>query len=272
MPRKKFDLTSFRKKIVKLLNDTIGNPDYPSINDRMQYWNERKKHLIPRGYMYVFDLKKDRCVLAHGMSFLGFENDQLLLSDQLIEIVHDNHIQLCSYQAYKVHELMLSFRRDVIGFDYFSGGYRAVRDAKGVYWLTYYTSEIFQYDENGLPYSYLTWYHILSPYKGQPMDFQFFHKDGKTNHEPLMKIKSKVRDIRDEQLHYLGFTRTQLDVLNLYSLDKSVKEVAETLMIKKRSVDKHNINIIAVAKKAFPANEFRTYKDVVNYLRMQGLI
>ena len=77
---------------------------------------------------------------------------------------------------------------------------------------------------------------------------------------------------RFDQLKILGFTRTQLEVLRNYSDEHSIPRVAELMDVDKRTIEKHNRNIIKLAKQNFPLNQFDNYKDVVNYLVRQGLI
>ena len=272
MPRKKTTLEQFRKDSLKKVQAAIGTPTFPDWNDRRQYWVMKKKMAVPRSFQYVFDIKHDCCILAQGMSLLGFEDEQFLTSDQLISIMHDNHKNLFAYQICRVQEAFVTFTQAELGFDYYTAGFRAIRDKDGRYWLTYSISEVFQYDENGVPCRHLTWSLILAPYHGYPFYIEFFHRDGKKSHRPLQEMMKKLRNIKIDQLKILGFTRTQLEVLRNYSDEHSIPRVAELMDVDKRTIEKHNRNIIKLAKQNFPLNQFDNYKDVVNYLVRQGLI
>lgn len=262
-----------QKRIAKeMAQQYLGMPVNPNWNDRLEYWNLRKRTMIPRGFMYVFDLKTDRCVLGHGMSFMGYEDNALLTASELLGAVHKNHRELFEFQAYRVHQALFTFTFEQLGFDYYSCGFHAVNDAKGKPWLTYYTSEVFQYDGNNLPCRYLSWCHVLSPYQGEPLYVDIFHRTNTPDKAVMKQVKRELHKIQEDQLEVIGFKEEQLEVLKMLSLGNSVKQVATNLGLSVAAINKRNLAALQVAKEAFPVSKFNYYTDLVKFLVKQGLI
>lgn len=271
MPHKEFDLASHRKPIMKKINEQLGEPVNPSWKEQFAYWKKRIETFVPRGFMYVFDIDKERTILSYGLSSIGYMDNKELTAFDILGLVHENHRLLLSYQVYRIHEVMLELKYKDIGFDYYSAGARAIKDVDGNYWLTYYTSEPFQFDVSGTQVRHLTWFHILSPYKGEPLYLDFFHKDGKKNHAPLSRMQDALDDIREKQLQYLGFTDRHLEIIKHHQVLTPPNEIARLLRISKRTLEGHNRSILRIGKECFPKTKFNNYKDVVAYLTKQDL-
>lgn len=272
MSDKKSEFRNEKRIAKKMAQQLLGEPVNPDWGNRLEYWELRKKANMPRSFMYVFDLKTDRCILSHGMSFMGYDDNGLLTSSQILDAVHEDHRELFEFQAYRVHQALFSLTYDQISFDYYSRGVHAVNDVKGKPWLTTYTSEVFQYDENGIACRYLSWCNVLSPYRGEPLYVNIFHKTNNPDKAIMARIQEQLDKIQEDQLGVIGFTEEHIEVLRLLSLGNSVKEVAEILNLSVAAINKRTLGARKVAKLAFLRTDFRNNSDLVNYLVKQELI
>lgn len=272
MSDKKSDFRNEKRIAKEMAQELLGQPVNPDWGNRLEYWELRKEAILPRSFMYVFDLKTDRCILSHGMSFIGYNDNALLTSSQLLDAVHEDHRELFEFQAYRVHQALFFLNYDQIGFDYYLRGVHAVNDTKGKPWLTTYTSEVFQYDENGIACRYLSWCNVLSPYRGEPLYINFFHRTNNPDKVIMARIQEQLDKIQEDQLGFIGFTEEQIETLKLLSLGNSVKEVAAILDLSVATINKRNLKALKVANLAFPSSKFHNHKDLVYYLVRQELI
>lgn len=251
----------------------LGDPVHPDWGDRLEYWKFRKRNMDAKQFMYVFDLKEDRCILAHGMSFLGYEDSELITSSQLLNAVYEDHRKLFSFQVYRIHQILFDLNRRRIGYDYNSCGVHAINDANGKTWLVHYTSEIFQYDANGLMRSYLSWCHVICPYRGEPLHVDFYHRHNNPDKKLLRGVLDRLDLIQEDQLRkVIGFTDKQIQVLKSISAGNSIKQVAENFGCSVSNINKHTSAAREKAMIAFPLKVFKNYRELVDYLSSQRLI
>lgn len=272
MAKKVFDFNEHRRKAVEKMKQVLGKPEVPSWENRLSYWKEKSKNMPPRSFMFVYDFALERTVLSRGLSVLGYPDNKELNAFDLIGMIHENHRLLFGIQVYRIHEAMLQFDYEDIGLDYFTSGLRAIKDAHGKYWLAHYTSESFQFDKNGKQVRHLTHFKLLSPYKGEPLYVDFYHRNQKEHHLPLKKIKRILEIIKSEQLTYLEFSKTQQEVIKLHAINCPIEGILETLDIKQTTLNEHHYKILKNGKEKFPINDFRVYKDVVDYIIKHDLV
>jgi len=273
MPSKQhYDLRIHRKEVLEQIRGTLGPAVYPSWKETRAYWQRRIKGMMPKGFMYVFDVFEDRTILSHGLSCLGYTDNKSFSGLEVLGLVHDNYRELLTYQIYEVHKLLLDLNHNELGMDLYYAGFRAVKDASGQYWLAYQTSEPFRLDKNGRQVSYLSWYHILAPYQGEAMQNFLFAGNRKDRESFLQQMNTRLQKIQAEQLRWLGFTETPLLIMNLYAKGYSKKNILAELNIVDKTLKNHHTSINENAKLNFPVNDFRTVYDVVDYLKKQNLL
>lgn len=269
MARKVYDFEKHRKESLEKIRANFGEADNSVWEERAAYWEERKQYFRPQGFMYIFDIRADQTILNYGFECLGYTNLYAYNSMELLGMIHENHRKLVAFQAKEIHETLIRFTKEKIGFNYWSRGLRAIKDKQGKYWLTSYTNEPFQYDANGLLVRYLTIYHLIGTYREQPLYMEFFHKDGKAL---LPEIELLTKKIRAEQLRWLGFTKQQLDMLTKYSNGMTAKGMKAYLDISQSTLNGHHRSMLDVARSCFPTVKFDKYRDIVAYLERQDLL
>jgi len=269
--KKEYDFDKHHAEVWAEIKSTVGEPVYPAWEDRIKHWEKRVSGMAPKGFMYVFDMRKDRTILCHGMDVLGYD-DESMSSRDLMKFIHENHRKLFLYQTNEVHRILLKVNYRELGLKMYYAGYRVLKDRSGDYWLAYQTSEPFQLDANGINVSYLTWFHILAPYQGEGLQTFMFSGEKKDMTAFYQGMGMKLRKIRAEQLLWLNFDKTPLKIMNMYAKGYSSKEVVKTLGISQKTLYSHHLKINKRARLNFPLNNFRTVHDVIDYLKKQDLL
>jgi hypothetical protein len=238
--------------------------------EALEKWKNRLGSIPPKSAIFVFNIKKDRTEFVHGGNVLGYANDKSFTGAELGFFFHDNQRDILLYMMYSLHELIVGFNGYKIDFYYVSK--RAVKDINGKYWYAVQTTEPFQYDENGKLLSYLSWYHILTEYEGEPLEANFHCRNLKGDEKTIEKLEIAFSKIKSEILPTLGFTRMQRQVLKYLAGGCSTKETAEILELSESGVEYHNENILKLGKTLFPINNFKYASDVAFYLRKQNFV
>ncbi len=138
---------------------------------------------------------------------------------------------------------------------------------RGEEYKSYYIiSKALSYDENNYPIQYLKWYVPISKYWANSF-ISFF--DFKSKQRKNSDIQEELRQFNLETLNAIGFTKRQLQVMNLYAQGVSSTGVAEKLSLSRRTIEKHNQQILYNAKFLF--NHIRRAVDVAHLLDDQGI-
>ena len=279
MAKRPFNFNQYRNEVWKQNIAELGEGVYPSWEEKKAYWLNRIKTFVPRGYMYVFDIKKGRTVLSHGLSVLGYSDDKELSMFDITSMTHENQRNILLHLTTKIHHELAKVSSEVLikgGFYY--GVLRAIKDTSDKYWLAYQTSEPFQFDINNSIVSYLSWFHIIGKYKGEPPLTEFFHKEKDKFSTELNKLSNKMIEAKEEILRYMGFTDSHLHIMTLLSKGISIPEIAEIRKRSVKTISNQCTEINAIAKDNFPldkftdVNNFMNVKLVAIYLKKMDLL
>ena len=249
----------------------LGEPVESFLKKKNEVWHPRIATLPPRHMAYVFDWRADKMVLSHGFDNLGYDSEQTFTNNELMNMYHENQRIIVAYYVAKIHQLMPTFRNHVDRKNFCLGSLRSRKAKDGTYWLTYITSEPYQFDANGNIVSYFSWEHILSEYRGEPITNDAFHKEGEHEKE-VKKLQNKLDEFIEDTIRYLGFTKLQVDTLLRIATGYTTPEIVSQDMITEgRILDRYR-EITKAAKNIFPKNSFESIRGVVEYMQKQGIL
>lgn len=241
-----------------------------SMEEYFEHWKSLCRYKPPRTMLLLIDVAQARAVLSCGMEALGYAPAWLPAIDDIRRITHENQRRLVSVHTHSVLK-MLSERPDLLnGRKVTFCNIRGLRDAAGQYWRIHQSSVPARFDEQGRMATYMSYYTILGPYQGEPFETAVypdprFPGDAQRLQQALNKIKSGI-------LENLGFSRRQEELIQLMAQGASAKDIAATMRITDRTVDKHRLGLLQKGRDLFPLNDFTQAADVVSFLKKQGLV
>lgn len=241
-----------------------------SVQDCIEHWKWLCKYKPPRTMLLLMDVAEARAIQSCGMEILGYAPGWLPGLDDIRRITHENQRHLASVHTHNVLKT-LSARPELLkNRKVVYCNTRGLRDHAGQYWRVHQLSAPVQFDEQGRLAAYISYYTILGPYHGEPFETAVypdprFPADAQRLQQALNKIKSGI-------LENLGFSRRQEELIQLMAQGASAKDIAITMRISDRTVDKHRLGVLQKGRDLFPLNAFTQAADVVDFLKKQGLV
>jgi len=267
----KADARNLRLKMLTLLQDTIGEPVFPSNQEALSKWKEMCKYLPSRMFMIVADMKTEKIPLSHGFDLLGYGNGFPGTARDFLAIHHVNHQDIMTYQTYINYSILMEHPQLIKEKGLAFCTKKGIVDARGKAWLVHQVSEPFQYDKNDYVASYLSTYRIISEYDGEPFETNLYA--GSKYGDEQEKLEKLLQDKKMRLLDLLGFSKTHKIVIENMALGRySSKEIAEYLEISTKTLANHRQAILDRARELFPLNNFTTTQGFVEYLKKQRIV
>lgn len=265
-------LPNFRKRVFAKVRAKVGKPTI-SLVKTISDLNELDKNKYPRSFNYAVDMVHDKIIWNSKSEFLAFQNSTNITSSDFIKNYHDNHRLILSYQALRIHELFLDYKDDICSKIYYISK-RALSDKNGKYWCVHSIGSPLQQDENGFWISYFLRLILISEYKGEGIENEFYYegKESEKYSETIRKLNLKLEGIKAETFELLGFNVRREEILKLLAEGISKSDIAESFKVGTDAISWHNRRILERGRELFPINNFSTAKDVADYLRIQGFI
>ena len=235
---------------------------FPTKSDIDQIWETQSKGLPPGTNLIMYNAKRQQYsrITVDGQFFIT-PKPRLRVhpSQALMKRLNDVNLEilLCNY-------FQSNSREDKI--------YSTTSCSLLLYGQEYESYQIISkaisFDQNNYPVQYLKWFVPLGRCSGIPLT-SFF--DFENKQKLGIGIKKELRQFNIETLNAIGFSKRQLEVMNLYVKGFNSNGVAERLSLSSRTVEKHNQQILSKAKLLFLFHRFRTAMDVVHLLDDLGM-
>ena len=209
-------------------------------------------------------------MLSRGLSLLGYPDDWLFTVSDTLARCHENQRRLLHYQTESVYRVFAEKPHLIKGKKVTYCNIRTFRDAHGVYWRVHQASSPAQYDARGQLVRYLSYYTLLGKYNGEPFETEIYTDPRFPKEE--QELMRELQRIKQGWLAGLGFSPKEEAVIRLMAVTDSKKDIAESMDIHPRTVDKHRLSILEKGRDIFPLNDFSTAQDVVRYLERQWLL
>jgi len=252
-----------KRDIVAGIRNNISEAIYPSRSIVNQIWEKYSKAIPPGVNLVMYNAK------LHQYTRRSRARRNNIWLESFPE-VHPNQIVLKELNDANLEILLCEYyQSNSIETKIYSSTTCSLLLQNLEYRTYQIISKAISFDESNYPVEYLQWFVPLYKYSGGPLISSF----GIENHyKSEVSIQSRLMNFNQETLKSLGFTRRQLNVLELYAKGKNAINIAEILSISRRTVHKHNQEILRRGKFLFPYNRFSTAEDVVKTLIISGLL
>lgn len=264
------DIESYRKELFIEINQKIGEPKYPSAQQVNERWKGICQFAMPRTFRHIIRVKDFRITHSHGFDELGYKNGGPTTVMEFSNLHHENLRLITDYYTLAIYDACIKhpnlFKEKGLAFC----TTKSVVDAMGEYWWIYQMTTPVQFDSNGYMASYMSQYVILGKYHGQALETDIYFDADST--EEAKKLKLLMSDVKDNILLGLRFTKVQKYILQYAAKGLAMNMIARELEITKGTLNNHRSNILRKARDIFPTNNFKYFKDVVQYLDKQQLI
>lgn len=245
-------------------------PPFEKMDDAAfrQAWRSYCRYRPPRTFMLLLEVQRRHVLRACGLSELGYHDEYEFTEREILAAAHPNQVELLRLQTAQVYEIFVRQAAFIKGKGVVFCNTRSFRTRQGAFLRVHQASVPVRYNEAGVLTQYLSFYRILGPYSGEPLETYVYAADAQAQEvltRELLRLKAELP-------RKLGFSKAQCQVIRLVAQGLSKAEIAEALDIELRTIDKHRSNILSHGRDIFPANGFSTGQDVVDYLVRQGLV
>ena len=185
---------------------------------------------------------------------------------------HQNHRHF--YHLYYLSMLEMNFyivEKQIDPSIYCFTSQRALKNKNGKFELLKVITQPYSFSKDGRVLDYVSWYIPLKEYQGEPFTTEIISLKS-SNDKLISQIKSILKDQKRELIHYLNFTERQKEVIVLLSKSQAKLDIAKSMHVSIRTVEKYNQQILSRGQDIFPLNTFRTAVDVVEYLRQMEIL
>jgi len=185
---------------------------------------------------------------------------------------HSNHKHFFQLYILSIIELCSNAKNQQIDFsNYYFSCQRAIKNKDEGYELVKVVTMPFSFTSEGNVLSFISWYVPIKEYGGEP--FLSDVSCTRRREESMFdRIEHSFQGQKKELIDYLQFTSRQKNVLRLMASGNSKDNVAEKMVISKRTVEKYNQQILSKGHDLFPLNRFVNALDVAEYLKEMGIL
>ena len=243
----------------------------PVISEKEQQdlLNNLTNNIDPARFIFLIDGISVKIKFSTGIKeVLGYSDEDFTVAKWL-EITHPSHV-IPHWMFGSAMWKLLDTHREMVKFHTIISRYTtALKHADGHYIYFSCDSFIFQFSKElkAMEFGYV--YKISKNFDAEDWNFSLVEKAGIKSDMMTLLIQLKKENFYKKKF----FTHRQMQVLKSYANynEKTIESIAETLKVKKRTVEDYNTEIIKRAKNYFKY-DFSNAKEVAQYLKRLQLI